>query len=57
MRSIPMSPRKALLFCDDCGKGGDDVFETFCPYAQDIHATDEACVLCSHCEHERAMEI
>ena len=45
------------LQCDDCGKAGDDVVETVCPYTADVMNMDVECVLCTDCAQERANDI
>ena len=45
------------MICDDCGKEKEDVVQTTCPYAEDIHEETVDCTLCSDCYHERCMEI
>lgn len=44
------------LVCDDCGTD-EDVYETTCPFASEIHDKEVECDLCSSCERERAMDI
>jgi len=45
------------MICDDCGKEGDDVYDTTCPYAEEIYGETVPCQLCEECAHERCMEI
>jgi len=52
-----MTDTEEILTCDDCGKSGNDVKKTTCPYASDIYNEEIACTLCSDCVHERAMDI
>lgn len=44
------------ITCDDCGTDK-DVYETVCPFTQEIHDEIVDCNLCKDCEYERAMDI
>jgi len=50
----PGPPHRA---CQDCGKTGPMVMDTFCPYAQDIHDKEVQVFLCPKCYEERARDI
>lgn len=45
------------LKCNDCGISGEDVEETFCPYAAEIHGKEVEAVLCKDCYRERSREV
>jgi hypothetical protein len=45
------------LKCEDCGKIGDDVEVTICPFAQEIHDEEIEVTICDDCYHERCMDI
>ena len=47
----------APLVCEDCGKSGPDVAETFCPYSEEINDEEITVVLCSECYDERLYAI
>lgn len=44
------------LKCEDCGTT-DNVTETVCPFAQDVHNKEIPAVLCDKCCSERAADI
>lgn len=46
-----------LLECDDCGKVGEDVEETYCPYTEEIYDRKEEATLCKNCYQERCYEV
>lgn len=48
-----ISPHK----CEDCGKVGEDVELTVCPYEQDVHNEDVEVWLCTSCYNIRADDI
>ena len=45
------------LKCEDCGSTSDSVFETYCPYTQDICGEDVECVVCGDCYNTRVQDI
>jgi hypothetical protein len=45
------------LICDDCGKQGEDVKKTICPYDDEILNRQTSCVLCNGCYNLRSDEI
>ncbi len=47
----------ANLHCQDCGKIGDDVEETICPYADEIDGEVLEVVLCDQCYKNRSDDI
>jgi hypothetical protein len=44
------------LQCEDCGMYSKKVWNTFCPYAQDINDISVPITVCPDCFEERAME-
>ena len=47
----------ANLHCQACGKIGDDVQETICPYADEINGEVLEVVLCDQCYQNRSDDI
>jgi len=41
------------LVCDDCGKRGDDVEDTICPYEYEINDKSVDAILCGECHQVR----
>jgi hypothetical protein len=48
-----------ILTCEDCGKKGKspEVFETTCPYAEEVHSTIVKVVLCDKCFQDALADI
>jgi hypothetical protein len=45
------------LICDDCGKRGEDVRNTTCPYTEELYDEVVDATLCDDCYRERLMDI
>ena len=57
MRKRLRKKKLKALVCDDCGKQGDDVKETICPYDNEIYNKEVPCVICDNCYNLRSYEI
>lgn len=45
------------LSCDDCGKEDEDVYETTCPYAEEINGQMLEICVCPECYAERCYDV
>lgn len=45
------------LICEDCGKEDETVYETNCPFAEEIYGDEIPVIICPDCYHERCMDI
>lgn len=51
---------KKILVCEDCDKSTEDnwaVYETLCPYSEEILEEEVPVTLCSDCKLERSLNI
>ena len=46
-----------LLECQDCHEKKDDVFITFCPYAQELFENEIEIQVCESCHYDRVRSI